>query len=87
VMLGSQEKMPDLQEKLRRFRLNWIADAADAPADPGQVLGFKFNADDTPRFWEGDLVAFRQSAQIDIPPRDLPRFASLAVHDEGQLAA
>jgi hypothetical protein len=87
VMLGSQEKMPDLQEKLRRFRLNWIADAADALADPGQVLGFKFNADDTPRFWDGDLAAFRRAAQIDIPPRDLPRFANVATHDEDQLAA
>ena len=79
--------MPDLHEKLRRFRTTWITDAAAAPADPGQVLGFKFNADDSPRFWVGDVAVFRQSARLDGPPRDFPRFANLAGHDEVQRAA
>jgi hypothetical protein len=79
--------MPDLHGKLRRFRLNWIVGARGAPADRGQALGFRFNADDSPRFWVADLAEVRPSALLDGPPRDFPRFATLASHNEAQWAA
>jgi hypothetical protein len=79
--------MPDLHEKLLRFRMNWIAGATDARAIPGQAPSFRFNADDSPRFWVGDLAEFRPSALLDRPSRDFPRFANVASHDEAQRAA
>jgi hypothetical protein len=78
--------MSGLREKLRRFQMNWLVGKDAAAADPIAAIGFKFNADDTPRSWSGDVAAFWPMAQLDIPPRDLPRFANVATHD-GQLAA
>ena len=83
--------MPDLHEKLRRFRANWITCTAEAEADPAQVLGFESAADDddqdAPPFWVGQIAAFPPIAEIAAARRGLPRFAYLATHDEGQLAA
>jgi hypothetical protein len=79
--------MSDLHEKMRRFRLNWIVGARGAPADRGEAPGFRFNADDSPRFWVVDLAEFRPSALLDAPPRGFPQFATLASHDEAQWAA
>jgi hypothetical protein len=81
--------MPDLHEKLRRFRANWITCAAKAKADPAQVLGFKSAADDedAPPFWVGQIAAFPPIAEVAAARRGLPRFAYLATQDEDQLAA
>jgi len=70
--------MSGLREKLRRFQTNWLAAKGAAAADPIAAIGFKFNADDTPRAWAGDVAAFWPMAQLDAPPKDLPRFAQLA---------
>jgi hypothetical protein len=79
--------MSDLHEKMRRFRLNWIVGARGALADGGQAPGFRFNADDSPRFWVADTAEFQPSALLDGPPRAFPRFAALASHDDARWAA
>jgi len=79
--------MSDLHEKMRRFRLNWIVGARGAAVDRGQAPGFRFNADDSPRFWVAGLAEFRPSARLDDTPRDFPRLATLASRDEAQWAA
>jgi hypothetical protein len=79
--------MSGFREKLRRFQTNWVSgQTAGRPVRAKTAVGFKFNADDTPRSWDGDVAAFWPMAQIDLPPKDLPRFANVAAHD-GQLAA
>jgi hypothetical protein len=81
--------MPDLHEKLRRFRANWISCAAKAKAVPAQVLG-SAAADDqgaVPPFWVGLIAAFPPIAEVAAARRGLPRFAYMATQDEDQLAA
>ena len=79
--------MSGFREKLHQFQANWVsAKPAARPERAMTAVGFKFNADDTPRAWDGDVAAFWPMAQIDLPPKQLPRFANAAAHD-GQLAA
>jgi hypothetical protein len=79
--------MPDLHEKLRRFRLNWITAAAKTPVGAARVPGFKSRAEDTLPSWVRRIAAFPPIAEVAAARRALPRFAYLATQDDDQLAA
>lgn len=67
--------MSGFQRKLRRFKRAWMAQPERASWAARSVVGFLFNADDTPRFWADQGPYPEPVAE---PPADFPRFRSLA---------
>lgn len=65
--------------KLRQFKDTWIAQSEQAPQSVRSLVGFLFNADDTPRFWSGDRPWTELMAEPLI--MRLPGFHRLATND------
>ena len=78
--------MTGFRAKLHQFVSTWISAVDAAPAASNPPTTFIFNADDTPRFWADDVVAFWPPAAV-WPKRDFPRFLKLATNDVERLAA
>lgn len=79
--------MAGFRSKLRQFVATWVTVAEASPAAGASALSFIFNADDSPRLWAEEVEAFWPPAQAAGPQKEFPRFANIATHEGGRLAA
>ena len=71
--------MNGFRRKLRQFRETWIAQSEQGLPAARAIVGFLFNADDTPRFWAGDRPWIEATPTPG--PVQLPRFRQVATSD------
>lgn len=64
--------------KLRQFKETWIAQSEQAPQLVQALVGFLFNADDTPRNWPVDRPWI--VPELEPTPVQLPRFRQVVAN-------
>ena len=79
--------MTGFRSKLRQFVATWVTVPESSPVTGASALSFIFNADDSPRLWAEEVEAFWPPVPATEPQKEFPRFANIATHEGGRLAA